>query len=56
MSPSAEKVVKPLNCHAVLKSKTAENDDKSTQTKDRSEEFDAKVINLYINIFNVIYL
>ena len=53
-SPSAEKCVKPLNCHAVLKSKTVQSDDKSTQTKDRSEEFDVKVNNLYI--FNVINL
>ena len=53
-SPSAEKVVNPLNCHAVLKSKTVQSDDKSTQTKDRSEEFDVKVNNLYI--FNVINL
>ncbi|XP_078311822.1 uncharacterized protein LOC111117593 [Crassostrea virginica] len=46
-SPSAEKVVKPLNCHAVLKSKTVQSDDKSTQTKDRSEEFDVKVVVKY---------
>ena len=54
VSPSAEKVVKPLNWHTVLKSKTVENDDKSTQTKDRSEEFDIKVNNLYKFVFNVI--
>ena len=53
-SPSAEKNFKLSNCHSVLKSRHVESDDKSTQTKDKSEEFDIKVNNLHI--FNVIYL